>query len=224
MDDLGEDYAVSLDSLIHGDGTSDTKALAGIGALVLPVPSAGVTGGLSRVANSWWQNRAATAANGLAGGQGAITSAVADGGALLAFMQKEYRQYLRYARGGVQHKCFAGSDFISAMEKELRANGLYSQTGWRDGPTNDGGQATDAGVPFKNWLFVYDPTLDELGLSKRAYILDMKSIQLLYMNGERMHKHQPARPYDRYAMYNGITTTAVMAAQQLNTSGIIDIA
>lgn len=224
MDDLGEDYAVSLDSLIHGDGTSDTKALAGIGSLILPAPASGTTGGLSRSANAWWRNRAATAANALAGGQGAITSATADGGALLAFLQKEYRQYLRYARGGVQHKCFAGSDFIDAMEKELRANGNYTDRGWRDGPANDGGQATDAGVPFKNWLFVYDPTLDDLSLSKRAYIIDMKSIKLMYMNGERMHKHNPARPYDRYVMYNGITTTAVMCAQQLNTSGVIDIA
>jgi hypothetical protein len=44
------------------------------------------------------------------------------------------------------------------------------------------------------------------------------------MDGQRMQKHNPARPYDRYVMYNGITTTAVMVAKQLNTSAVYDIA
>jgi hypothetical protein len=41
-DTLGEDYAFSLDRLIHGDGSSDAKALAGIQSIILdsPAPSA----------------------------------------------------------------------------------------------------------------------------------------------------------------------------------------
>jgi hypothetical protein len=74
--------------------------------------------------------------------------------------------------------------------------------------------------------FTYDPTLDDLGLAKRCYALDMgrNGVRLFYMNGNRMKKHTPARPYDRYVMYNGITTTAVMGVRQLNTSGVYDIA
>jgi hypothetical protein len=49
-------------------------------------------------------------------------------------------------------------------------------------------------------------------------------LKLLYMDGQRMKKHSPSRPYDRYVMYNGITTTAVLIAKQLNTSGVYDIA
>jgi hypothetical protein len=58
------------------------------------------------------------------------------------------------------------------------------------------------------------------------YIIDMSptGIQLYYMQGNRMKKHNPARPYDRYVMYNGITTTAVMVASRLNTSAVYDIA
>jgi hypothetical protein len=79
---------------------------------------------------------------------------------------------------------------------------------------------------FKGIKIEYDPTLDRLGLAKRAYFLDVgkTGCRLLYMDGQRMKKHHPARPYDRYVMYNGITMTGVMVAKQLNTSAVYDIA
>jgi len=220
-DDLGEDYAKSLDLLIHGDGTSDAKALAGIRSLILASPAVGTTGGIGRAANTWWANRAATTAYGAAGGQDKITSAVADGGALLTFLQKEFRMLSKYAQGGTRMRFFAGHDFISAMEKELRANGNYTQDGFMRKGSTDGGMAD---ITFKGKPIEWDPTLDDLSLSKFMYAIDMRRVRLLYMNGQRMKKHNPARPYDRYVMYNGITTTAVMVAQQLNTSGVYEIA
>lgn len=221
-----EDYNVSMNDLIIGDGSSDTKAIAGIQAFILADPSLGATGGINRTANTWWRNRAATAAANAAGsGPNAITSAVADGGALLTFLQKERRQLKRFAKGSpIRHRCFAGSDFIAAMEKEMRANGNYSLTGWRDRRSNDGSQATEDGVPFGSWNFVYDPTLDDLSLAKRAYIVDMSGIKLLYMQGEKRKRSNPARPHDRFVMYQGVTTTAVMVAKKLRTSGVYDIA
>lgn len=224
MDDLGEDYAKSLDTLIHGDGSTDTKALAGIQSLILPVPGTGTTGGLSRSVNTWWQNRARTAANGTATGDatnfGAITSNVANGGALLQALQKEFRLLGKFAQGGVKHEYFVGSDFYDAMERELRANGSYTLDGFMREDATDGGMAP---IKFKGKLIKWDPTLDDLGFSKRMYAIDMKRIKLLYMNGQRMKKHTPDRPYDRYVIYNGITMTGVLTAQQLNTSGVFDI-
>lgn len=223
LDDLGEDYAKSLDLLLHQDGSADPKSIAGIQALILDNPGAGSTGGLSRVAYSWWRNRAATAAFGAAGGQGAITSAVTNGGALITFLDTEVRQLKRFSRGDVTFKWFAGSAFIDAYKTELRANGHYSDT-----------MATDEGVPdgsirdpkHAGNIITYDPTLDDMGKSKRCYVIAMgkSGIQLLYFNGKRMLRHSPARPYDRYTLYNGITTTAVLTARQLNTSGVYDIA
>jgi hypothetical protein len=221
MQMLGEDYSSSMDTLIHGDGSADAKALAGIRAFILESPSVGTTGGLGRTTNSWWRNRAATAANAAAGGQGPITSAAANGGALIEFLEKEWLQLARRVQGSPNWKIFAGSDFIAAYQREIRSNGSYSMTGFQSGV--DGGM----GAPtFKGKPLVYDPTLDNLGLSKRAYIIDMSptGIQLYYMQGNRMKKHNPARPYDRYVMYNGITTTAVMVASRLNTSAVYDIA
>ena len=53
--------------------------------------------------------------------------------------------------------------------------------------------------------------------------LDMRRIRLMYMIGEKNKKASPPRPYDRYVMYRGLTSTAVMIASQLNTSGVYDI-
>lgn len=221
-----EDYQISKDSLIHGDGSGDAKSIAGIKAFILDSPALGATGGLNRTTNAWWRNRAATTAAQSAGtGFAPISSSSTGGGVLLTFLQNERRQLKRYASGtAMRHKCFAGSDFIAAMEAEIRANGNYSLSGYRDRRTNDGSMATEEGVPFGSWNFVYDPTLDDLGLEKRAYIIDMASIKLLYMVGEKKKRCNPARPHDRFVMYQGVSDTAVMVAKRLRTSGVYDIA
>lgn len=222
METLGEDYAYSLDRLLHGDGSSDALALAGIKSIILDSPAVGSTGNISRVANAFWRNRAATAAYAAAGGQDAITSATASGGALIEFLEKEWLQLSKYRKGSTKYKLFAGSDFIAAYRKEMRANGYYTMTGFT-GSVVDGSQGPVAwhGVPIE-----WDPTLDDLGHAKRMYVIDMSrtGLRLLYLDGKRMKKHKPARPYDRYVIYNGITTTAVMIAKQLNTSAVYDIA
>lgn len=211
IDDMDEDYSKSLDLLIHGDGTADAKALAGIQSLILTSPSTGSTGGLSRSANAWWRNRALTG----------INSASTGGGVLINALQKEFRQLARYASGGTNWRFFAGSDFIDAIEKELRANGNYTQDGFMREGAVDGGMAD---VKFKGKKFEYDPTLDDLSLAKYCYVIDMKRVKLWYMAGEKKKRTNPARPYDRYVMYRGLTTTAVMAARQLNTSAVYTIA
>ena len=224
MEKMGADYNFSLDLLIHGDGSTDPKAIAGIRALILDAPTLGSTGGLSRVTNTWWRNRAATAANAAAGGQGPITSNIANGGALIEFMDQEERQRNRYRNGQTNVRYFCGSAFIDAYKKELRANGNYTLNGWGAGRGTPDGSMKDPkhdGIQLE-----WDPTLDDLGLSKRCYALDMgkRGIRLMYMDGQKYKKHNPARPYDRMVMYNGVSMTGVMIARQLNTSGVYDIA
>lgn len=226
MDTMGEDYAYSLDLLIHGDGSTDAKALAGIRSIILDNPAVGSTGNIDRTANVWWRNRARTAAYQTQTGQstdGPITSATSGGGALIQYMQEEERRRTKFKSGGSNILRFCGSDFIGAVEKEFRANGFYSQTGWGVGSSTDGAMKD---VKFDGVPLVYDPTMDDLGYNKRMYVLDVSStgIQLLYMDGQRMKKHNPARPYDRYVWYQGLTMTGVMVARQLNACGVYDIA
>lgn len=225
LDDLGEDYAFSLDRLLHADGSGSAKAIAGLASIIVADPTLGSALGISRVTNTWWRNRAATAAFALSGGQGPITVNTADGGSLITFLDKERRLLDKFKNGSTKRTWFAGSDFIEGYKKELRANGNYTMTGWgAGGSTPDGAMADPMNGPGNQ--FVWDPTLDDLGFAKRCYALDMgrTGLKLLYMDGQRMKKHNPARPYDRYVMYNGITMTGVLIAKQLNTSGVYDIA
>lgn len=219
---MNERYEISMDSLIHGDGSGDAKSLAGIRSIILDNPALGSLGGLNRTTNAWWRNRAATTAANAAGtGFAPITSSAAGGGALLQFLQKEERQLDRFTANRRPMR-FAGSDFIDAMEKELRANGQYAQTGWQGGDgTVDGAMPA---VTFNRQPIVYDPTLDDLGLSKRMYNIDMNAIYLFYLVGEKKKKSMPARPHDRFVTYHGLTTTAGMLAYKLNSSAVYDIA
>ena len=61
MEDLGEQYASTMNTLLLGDGTGDAKALAGIQSIVTANPATGTVGGINRAtaANSWWKNLAA---------------------------------------------------------------------------------------------------------------------------------------------------------------------
>ena len=220
-DKMGESYTFSLDLLVHGDGSSDAKAIAGIRSLILDAPQLGSTGGLSRSANTWWRNDARTAASLAAGGLGAITSANANGGALIEAMDQALRRRSTFRNGSTSMKYYCGADFIDAYKRELRSNGYYSQSGWREkDPDGSMKDPNHGGLPLE-----WDPTLDALGLQKRCYAIDMgrSGLKLLYMDGQRMKKHKPARPYDRMVMYNGVSMTGVMVAKQLNTSGVYDI-
>ena len=225
--DLGEKYARDFNKLLYGNGVADPKALAGLSLLVADDPSVGVVGGLDRAnaAHAWWRNRARTAAFGTkvsgtpalgAHGGGAVTSNPANGGALLQVLQAEKRQLMRY--GGKPDLFVVGSAFLSAMETEIRANGSYSIVGF--GKNQDGSMGD---MNFDGSPIVYDPTLDDLGLSKRGYWLDTSKIMLMCMEDEWMHKHTPARPHNQFLIYKSITSTCQLIGKQFNSSLVIDI-
>jgi hypothetical protein len=226
--DLGEKFARDFNKLLYGNGVADPKALAGLQLLVADDPSVGVVGGLDRATTTyqWWRNRARTAAFGTkvggtpalaAWGGGAVTSNVANGGALLQVLQYEQRQLTRY--GGKPDLFVVGSAFLGAMETELRANGSYTVAGFtkdQDGSMGD--------MYFGSSQVIYDPTLDDLGFSKRGYWLDTSKIMLMAMEDEWMHKFTPPRPSNQFVMYKSITNTCQLIGKQFNSSLVIDIA
>lgn len=226
LEDLSEQYARGMNNLLWTNGTADPKALAGMAALITDDPTTGTVGGIDRATKTWWRNRAYTAAMGTAvtgtpakaaWGGGPITSAAANGGALITLLQKEYRQLTRY--GGKPNTGFCGTDFLAALESELRANGNYSMTGFSGGKDVSVGQISYMGTDFE-----YDPTLDALGKSKRCYWYDNRDIYLVAMQDEWRHQHSPDRPPDKYVIYRGITSTGQLCARRLNSAVVIDIA
>lgn len=227
LQDMGEQYARSLNLLLWGDGTTDPKALAGLRSLVTADPSVGTVGGINRATKSWWRNRARTAAFDAkvtatpslsAHGGGPVTSDPANGGALCEALQVESRQLTRY--GGRPNQALVGSDFLGALERELRANGNFHT----DGESIRGGADVSVGdIRHGNLRFKYDPTLDDLGLSKRAYIFDTRTIMLMAMEDEWRRKHTPSRPADQFVLFRSLTCTGQLVARQLNNALVMDI-
>lgn len=216
MADFAERNARSRNTLSWGDGTADAKGMAGMRAAIVANPTTGTYGGLNRATVTWWRNRARTAAHAAAGGAGAVVSNPANGGALLQVLQSEHRQLRRF--GGKPSKFLAGSDFIGAMETEMRANGQYSQNGFRG--KQDGAMG---GLSFDGVTIEYDPTLDDLGLAKRGYWWDPNDIYLTKMEQEWGKQHTPSRPFNQFVLYRSVTYTGQLVAKRLNSALVIDI-
>ena len=221
--DFMEQYEKTMNDLLWGDGTSDTSALHGLRSSILDIPTIGTVGGLSAATYTPWRNFAFTAAFSGHGsfdadwGGNAITSTPANGGALLQALTKLDRQL---TRRGSRWDCFyAGSDFIDAMEVEIRANGGYSDTGFtqsQDGSIGD--------MYFKKRKVVYDPTLDDMGMEKRAYLWPSSDIKLMPLAGDWKRKRTPERPYDQFVFHQSLVCTGQLVTMQRNGSAVLDIA
>lgn len=215
--DMVEGYGASLNTMLWGDGTVDPKGFLGVRAFIADDPTVGIVGGINRATagNEWWRNLTNIAAP--------WASDPANGGFVLQALGKQLRQLRRY--GGRPTKMLAGSDFLDAVEKELRANGNYTLDGFTRKSATDGGMAD---VSYQGIPIHYDPTLDTLVTtgpvgSKRCYVFDPRHIYLYKMDQEWMKKHSPARPYDKYVLYRAVTSTGQLVAQQLNSSGVFAI-
>jgi hypothetical protein len=208
--DMAEQTSRSLNSLIWGDGTSDPKALAGVRSMITDDPAVGTVGGIDRslAGNEWWRNYSNVAAP--------VTSLPTMGGTLCQYIQGLYRQLTRY--GGRPTHAFCGSDFLGALEVELRANGNYSQVGYSSGKDVSVGSINHMGLNFQ-----YDPSLDDMGFQKRCYMIDTANVFLMAMDGEWRHRHNPARPENAFVYYTSVTYTGQMVAKQLNSSAVIAI-
>src|SRR4029077_205390 len=136
--------------------------------------------------------------------------------ALISILQTEYRQLIRY--GGKPTMALCGSDLICAMEGGVRANGNYSMTGFSNSRDVAVGELKYMGTTFQ-----YDPTLDDLGLSKRCYWFDPKKIFLVQLTDEWRKENTPAERANHFVLYKSITSTWQMVATQRNSSLVIEI-
>jgi hypothetical protein len=218
LNDMSEGWARGFNNMLWRDGTQDAKVCAGILAYIVDDPTTGVIGGLDRATTVdskgfyYWRNRSLVGSN--------KTTASPSTQALTKMLRAEVRQLKRY--GGSPKKVLCGSGFIAALESEVHEKGYYTLQGFQ----NKG--KTDIGMPVisLNGLgdFEYDPTLDDLGYSKRCYMIDTDNIQLHVMEGEDRKTHTPARPYNQYTLYRAMTWTGGTVARQLNSSGVYEVA
>lgn len=210
LEDMTEGNDRGMNLMFWRDGTQSAKEVPGARSFITNDPtSAALVCGLDQSTLTWWRNRVSLA----------IDSSTASNNNLINTLQLEMRQLRRY--GVPQHKMYAGSTLMDAFEKEMRSKGNYTQTGWAGTKRID---ASMADIEFKGVEIEYDPTLDDLGLQKYLFVLDMKRIYLDVMEGEDMKRHNPARPPEKYVLYRGLTWTGGMVCRQRNTSGIYSIA
>ena len=209
MEDLTEGPMRSLQNICWQDGTQDSKVFPGVTSFITTTPTTGTTFGIDRVSNPWWRNRATLNISATTPSDLNITNT----------LQKEVRQLRRY--GAPRHKMYAGSDFLDAWEKEIRSKGNFTLDGWAKQGSID---ASMADLALKGILCQYDPHLDDLGLQKHMFLLDLASIILRPMEGEEFKDHNPARPPEKYVYYRARTWTGALVAKQLNTSGRYSIA
>lgn len=210
LEDMTEGTDRGMNEMFWKDGTQDAKQAPGLRSFVLNDPTTAVTvGGIDQSTNTWWRNRASLAIN-------ASTAANQN---LVNELQAEFRQLRRY--GSPKHIFLAGSDFLDALEKELRSKGDYTQDGWANKGRID---ASIADIAFKGVAIDYDPTLDDMSLAKYGFVIDTKSIFPMVMEGEDMKRHNPARPETKYVLYRALTWTGGFVCRQRNTSGVYSIA
>lgn len=210
LDDMTEGSARSKNLICWRDGTASAKVFPGVRAIIRDNPTVGIVGGIDAAANTWWRNRARTAASG-----GVIPSSPTNQ-TLTKTLRTEVRQIRRY--GGRPTLPLAGSGFIEKLEAEVHEKGIYTQEGFK----NDG--KTDIGMAAISMRgvgsFEYDPTLDDEGLTNYCYLIDPRHLMLKVMDGEDNKQHAPARPENRYVMYRAITWTGCMIARKLNCHGV----
>lgn len=218
--DMSEGWAAGMNNMLWLDGTQDVKDVPGIQYLIAENPTVGVVGGIDRATQPLWRNRAYTTAHQTAttsAADGPITPSTADS-TLLRKLQKEVRLVRRY--GNPNYLILAGSAFMDALEDEAYAKGTLTQNGFGDTIEAGIGKISIRGLG----TVMYDPTLDDLSLSKRAYFIDKKAINMRVIDGEDMKRHNPARPHDKMVIYKSMTWAGGLAMTQANTNMVVDIA
>ncbi len=207
MEDFGESWARSLNTMFWKDGSQDSKQVPGVQALLLQAPAAGITGGLNRATYTGWRNRVDLGIT--PSGQNSL---------LIEELRKETIQLRRYQ--GQPSKNLCGSDFLAGLRLEVQAKGFFTMTGFS--------KATDLGIGGLSvdglGAFEYDPTLDDLGLSKYCFTFDTRRLKLRPMEGEDNKVLTPERPYDYMVFLKSMTWTGTMQATQLNCHEIFSVA
>lgn len=211
IEDMKEGGERGMNEMFWRDGTQDAKVVPGIRSFILNDPTSGtLVGGIDQAANTWWRNRANVS----------INASTPSNLVIATTMQSEFRQLRRY--GSPNFKILCGSDWLDAVEAELRSKGEFTQKGWAE--SNNQLDLSVGEPKFKGVVMEYDPTLDDMGLEKYCYVLDMNAIFVAPIDGEDMKDHNPARPAEKYVLYRAKTWMGGLVCQQRNTSGVYAIA
>lgn len=211
LDDMAEAWAIDFNNMLWMDGSQDSKVVPGLQALVSLTPTAGTVGGLDRAANPFWRNRALVGVNAI--------SASPTNQTLTKTLRSEVRQLRRFK--GKPNFILCGSYALEQLEGEVHEKGVYTQSGFVNNGKNDIGMSVISMQGVGD--FIYDPTLDDMGMENFIYILDDRHLKLWVMDGEDRKTHNPKRPADKYVMYRAMTWTGALCVDQFNGMGVYEV-
>ncbi len=208
LEDYGESWARSMNSMLWNDGSQDSKAIPGMKSILTASAAVGTTGTLNRATYTWWRHRTLVGAS-------AITPS-APNQLLSRTLRSELRQLRRYQ--GRPNQALCGSAFIEGLELEVQEKGIYTQEGFTSEGKTDLGMAR---IRMRGLgVFEYDPSLDDAGQSKYCYIFDDRRIKLRPMEGEDNKVLNPERPYNYAVFLRSMTYTGGLVCNQLNANGV----
>lgn len=207
LEDYGESWARSMNTMLWHDGSQDAKAIPGMRSILTSSAAIGTTGGLNRATYPWWRHRTLVGASAIAPSEANQT--------LSRTLRSELRQLRRYQ--GKPNQALCGSAFIEALELEVQAKGLYTQEGFKNEGKTDMGMAK---ISMRGLgTFEYDPSLDDAGESKYCYVFDDRRIKLRPMEGEDNKVLEVERPYNYAVFLRSMTYTGGLVCNQLNANG-----
>lgn len=207
FDDMMEGRDRGWNTMLWGDGTSDSTDIPGVTSIVVLDPTTATTvGGIDQSANTWWRNLAANTS---------IDASTASNLNIIKALKADYRQLRRY--GGNPKLWLAGSDFIEALENEVLSKGNLTDNGFSSKRDTDVGMAE---INFKGNTIMYDPTLDDLGWAKRMYAFDTRHLFRMVIEGEDGKRHNPARPENKYVFYRAMTDASGLVCNKRNVHGV----
>ena len=210
--DYMESIMYSRNRTLWLDGTQDAKAIPGIKSILTDDPTSNTVVGIAQT-NTWWRHIARTA---VGGAQAKLVYSKADQTATETFLS-DMRQLMRY--GGNPNVWLAGSDFCDAMEREARAKGQITQTGWADGKTN----IAIKGIKCGSLEIEYDPTLDDLGESKRCYAWDSNHLKLRPQKKDWGKVTNQNQPSDQFVMLISTTDRGTLSVNQCDCNYVAEI-
>lgn len=209
LEDMSEGYARGMNDMFIKDGTQDSKQAPGMRSIILNDPTtATVVGGIDQQANTWWRNRAVLS----------ISTSQPSDLLIINTLETERRQLRRF--GGRPRVAYCGSEWLDAMNAEVKAKGTFTDRGFNRQQSIDVGIAD---LELKDISFIYDPTLDDQGLAKFCFVVDDRHMHPVVMTGEDDKTHSPARPEDRYVLFRSITWTGGFVCWQRNSQGVYSI-
>lgn len=211
--DFNVSAKIARNTMLWGDGSADAKLIPGLRAIIRDDPTAVQTVCGISTANTWWRNIAAT---GIGGADAKLVYSKADG-TMTERLSSYDRQLRRY--GGNPDVWLAGSDFCDGVERESRAKGLLTTTGWYDKKTN----VKFKGIMVGDYEIIYDPSLDDIGMSKRCYCFDSDRTKLRPQTGLWAMIEDRPEPVDQFIISKSMTDRGALTCRQMDCNGVFEM-